>query len=155
MSLVRKLLIPILIILSLLSLWLSYHASSPKTVTNSRQCQLDDELNCVFNLDDSQQVIVKFAANVQVEEQNQVNIVVPQGYNLVRAWVQGVNMYMGQTALMVEKVSPAAQGNAYLLSFFLGSCSEAHMRWQLVIELQNDAGEDVDRLFVNFATILE
>jgi hypothetical protein len=119
-------------------------------LVNDKQCELNASLTCTFYMDD-QQVIVKFVGKAQVEELNQVNITLPKDAKLDFAWVQGVNMFMGKIPLSKLPSENARSKAEQAYEFFIGSCSEAHMRWQLILTVTS-AEHKSKRLFVNFAT---
>jgi hypothetical protein len=123
---------------------------------SSKQCQLTETLICQFNLTDlnDQQVVVNFNEKVQIEEQNTVQLTLPEQFSLKQAWVQGVNMYMGKIAVVEQTELSHLTKNAHELWFFIGSCSEPQMRWQLIIELENRVSLKTERFFVNFSTTL-
>ncbi len=76
----------------------------------------------------------------------------PDSLQLNSAWVQGVNMYMGKTALMIDSVVNQGEQVDYLASLFLGACSEPKMKWQLVVQGQDKAGQ-THSFFFNFMTV--
>ena len=124
--------------------------------TFSKQCQLNDTLICQFNLTEysNEKVLVNFSTKVLVEEQNTVQLLLPETWNLKQIWIQGVNMYMGKIAVLEQTELSQPTNNTHSLWFFIGSCSEPHMRWQLIIELENRETLKTERFFVNFATDL-
>lgn len=127
------------------------------TVTAAKHCQLTESLSCRFNLVElnNQQVIVNFSAKVQVEEQNAVQLILPTQLRLKQIWIQGVNMYMGKIAVVEQTQSSQKVLNNHQLMFFIGSCSEPNMQWQLIIELEDQINRKTERFFVNFSTVLE
>lgn len=124
--------------------------------TFSKQCQLNDKLICQFNLTEhsNEKVLVNFSTKVLVEEQNAVQLLLPENWNLNQVWIQGVNMYMGKIAVLEQTERNQPINNSHSLWFFIGSCSEPHMRWQLIIELENRESLKTERFFVNFSTDL-
>lgn len=124
------------------------------TETTGKQCSLDTTLMCQFNSvdTDAAQVIVKFLGKVQVEEQNQFQLIMSENLELAHAWIQGVNMYMGKIAVINTDQRAQENPDKHNLSFFIGSCSEPLMRWQLIIELDNKLTKKPERYFVNFNT---
>lgn len=126
------------------------------TLTTNKQCQLNELLSCHFNVSElnNEQVIVNFSEKVQLEEQNPLTLTLPENLILSNIWVQGVNMYMGKTAVIEQHNQIQKNDNIYNLMFFIGSCSEPHMRWQLIIELNNKVTHKTERYFVNFSTDL-
>jgi hypothetical protein len=122
--------------------------------TFSKQCQLNENLRCQFNLTEyrNEKFLVNFSTKVLVEEQNTVQLLHPENWNLKQVWIQGVNMYMGKIAVLEKTELNQPANNTHSLWFFIGSCSEPHMRWQLIIELENRESLKTERFFVNFST---
>jgi hypothetical protein len=122
----------------------------------SKQCQLNDKLICQFNLTEysNEKVLVNFNTKVLVEEENTVQLLLPETWNLKQVWIQGVNMYMGKIAVLEQTEPNQPITNTHSLWFFIGACSEPHMRWQLIIELENRESLKTERFFVNFTTDL-
>lgn len=69
---------------------------------------------------------------IKVEEEVWAKIYLDSGWKLKRGWIEGVNMYMGKTPLLIEAESE--EKNEYEVIFFLGSCTEPQMHWRLVTE---------------------
>ncbi len=88
------------------------------------------EGSCTMQLD-GQSVTLSFGRYpVQTEEMINVSLNYPVHWQLAEAWVQGVNMYMGKTPLVLAK-GPLVAGETHG-QIFLGACSEPRMQWQLV-----------------------
>ncbi len=83
---------------------------------------------------------------VVVEEQIDVSISGLQNAEITSAWVEGVNMFMGKIPVVLEQQEDGAKG-----WFFLGSCSEPKMQWQLVLQLSL-ADSSSQRVTYVFAT---
>ena len=66
-------------------------------------------------------------------------------------WVQGINMYMGKNAVIVDSVYAKEMKKVYNAHLFLGACSEPKMRWQLIVQT-TDNDEIVKSWFFNFST---
>lgn len=149
------------LILTLLALLIGigvYFNGSETPIHASKQCNLDDTLICRFNLvnDKTQELNVKFINKVLTEEQNDIILTLPVDSVIENIWIQGVNMYMGKVAVFELATKQDAEGNISNMQFFLGSCSEAKMRWQLVIVVKKVSGQSVTRqsetYFINFKT---
>ena len=123
------------------------------SITDGKQCELDDSLSCRFSQinDNSQQVIVKFVEKVQVEEQNEVIVTLPADASLDDVWIQGVNMFMGKVAVLAQSSN---EQNVHNLQFFLGACSEANMRWQFVLAIKKASDAKPETYFINFKTTI-
>lgn len=140
--------------LSLLVLLISfavYFKDPASPISGGRQCELDDSLLCRFTdlNNNAQEVIVMFANKVQVEEQNDLKLTLPDDVELQDIWIQGVNMYMGKVAVLKQS---SIQTNVHNLQFFLGSCSEQNMRWQMVIVIKKASVQQPETYFINFKT---
>jgi hypothetical protein len=140
----------------LLSLAVYLSGNHQGAVISARQCQLTESLSCRFALanSDNEQVIVNFSANVQVEEQNALQLILPERFRITDIWIQGVNMYMGKVAVISQTKYSQHMQNDQEFMFFIGACSEPNMRWQLIIELENRTSHKTERFFVNFNTKL-
>lgn len=138
-------------LLVLLISFAMYFKDPASPITGGRQCELDDTLLCRFTdlNNNAKEVIVKFANKVQVEEQNDLRLTLPADMELQDIWIQGVNMYMGKVA--VFKLS-STQAYVHNLQFFLGSCSEQNMRWQMVIVIKKASVQQPETYFINFKT---
>lgn len=82
---------------------------------------------------------------VSVEEQTQFSVRLKEdsvlsGITVKKAWIEGVNMYMGRTTVFLEKPEGQNIANGW---FFLGSCSEPTMQWRLFIAVETDKGEEI------------
>ena len=56
-------------------------------------------------------------------------------------WVQGINMYMGKSAVLTDSIYLEDGKKVYNARLFLGACSEPLMRWQLIIQTIDDNAE--------------
>lgn len=115
------------------------------------QCQLSGTNKCQIDLN-GVRFSGRFLQNAEVEEELSIELVYPSQYDLQQSYVQGVNMYMGQTALLNSSVSTEDNKTISENLLFLGACSERDMRWQLVLLFVNPATEDEKRVFFNFET---
>ena len=80
---------------------------------------------------------------VQLEEEIQLKAHLPSGWQLQSGAIEGVNMYMGLIPLITDGQNSGV--------FFLGSCSEARMQWQLLLEISTQNGTRYP-LVVHFIT---
>lgn len=79
------------------------------------------------------QLSVRFAAlPVQIEDEIYADLRLAEGWELQRAWVEGVNMFMGKTTVIIE-TQQKQTGEAGVV-FFLGSCQKPTMHWRLKTE---------------------
>lgn len=72
----------------------------------------------------------------RIEEMMQVKISSLGDEIVEEVWVEGINMYMGRIPVVAIKAD-----NIWVGEFFLGSCSEPKMQWQLVVKLRSEAGD--------------
>jgi len=120
------------------------------TIESAKQCKIDLQQKCVLSSNE-QQVSVQFMQAIELEEALQLRIEVAKDTEIIQMWVQGVNMYMGQHAVLTESVYVENNHKVYDSLLFLGACSETKMRWQLVIQTQK-AQQDTEYWFYNFTT---
>ncbi|MFT4994031.1 MAG: hypothetical protein ACI965_001053 [Paraglaciecola sp.] len=94
----------------------------------------------------------QFSRPPEVEEALGLTLVYPDSYVLTKAWVQGVNMYMGRSAILLD-ASQRQDGDIISQArVFLGACSEKNMKWQLVTVLVESTSGQERKLFYNFET---
>lgn len=115
------------------------------------QCQIEGSEACSIQ-QHAQRFIAEFSRPPEVEEEIGVNLTYPDAYELEEAWVQGVNMYMGRSAVLLDS---SLKQDGQIISkgmLFLGACSEKNMKWQLVtIFVESRSGREL-KLFYNFET---
>lgn len=113
--------------------WLQHHSSltalpqsnaSAVVCTNPPGCTEHAKLRVNFSV-----------FPVQTEEEINAELTFQNGWELKSAWLEGVNMYMGKTTAIIEK-KQVEKGRANVV-FFLGSCGEPTMHWQLKTEWIN------------------
>lgn len=115
------------------------------------QCQLLGLKECVLVID-QQEFVVQMLQPFHVEEELPVKLTFPSQYRLTGSWIQGVNMYMGKTALLPKNSVSDGAKVVSELTFFLGACSEDKMKWQLVLIYLNPVSGEEQKLFYNFST---
>lgn len=85
------------------------------------------------NCNETAKFNIKFESfPVLLEEEISASIHLKSGWKLKKGWVEGVNMYMGKTPLIIESMNRDL--DEYNILFFLGSCSEPNMHWRMVTE---------------------
>jgi hypothetical protein len=124
---------------------------SESTINSGVQCQLVGTDECVLVVK-QQTFIAQMLQPVELEEEQQVKLVFPAHYRLQKSWIQGINMYMGRTALIPLKHYSDGDVSTSELIFFLGACSEKKMQWQLVVIYLNPVSGAEHTLFYNFST---
>jgi hypothetical protein len=121
------------------------------SINSGVQCQLVGDDECVLVI--KQHIfITQMLQPAVVEEELRVKLIFPASYRLQKSWVQGINMYMGQTALIPQHSNSDEQVTTSELLFFLGACSEKKMQWQLVLVYLNPISGAQHKLFYNFLT---
>jgi hypothetical protein len=88
---------------------------------------------------------VTFLKKPTTDEENRFSITSPTAFSLENSWVEGVNMYMGKTPVIVEQQN--SQDTKALL--YLGSCNLNSMEWQLILNLKHKAHPAVVRFTTN------
>jgi hypothetical protein len=115
------------------------------------QCQIEGTSLCVIQRQE-EKFSIELLDTPQVEEEISLLLEYPSSYKLSKAWVQGVNMYMGRSALVIEDIKSNRTKTFTNALFFLGACSEKNMLWQLVtIYIEPVSGNEI-KLFYNFST---
>jgi hypothetical protein len=143
-----KIILPLLVFTAAVGLFLNYTDSSP--IKTTKQCNIDLTQECVV-FDKNKQISVQFLQVIELEEELALTVTVPNNTNITQMWVQGINMYMGKNAVIVDSVYAKKQQKVYNARLFLGSCSEPLMRWQLIIQT-SDESQSEQSWFFNFAT---
>jgi hypothetical protein len=115
------------------------------------QCHIEGTSRCNIQRQ-NKTFSLKLLIEPQVEEEISLLLEYPSNYSLSAAWVQGINMYMGRSALIIENTGSEGMLTFTNALFFLGACSEKNMRWQLVTTYtESISGEEIN-LFYNFST---
>jgi hypothetical protein len=115
------------------------------------QCQIEGRDACTIQ-QHGEGFVVAFSRIPEVEEEITLKLTYPDSYELREAWVQGINMYMGRSAILLDsnqKQDGQINSKAML---FLGACSEKNMKWQLVTLFVETASGQELKLFYNFDT---
>lgn len=94
---------------------------------------------------------IEFNPNpVVIEEEINAKLFLSSDWILNKGWVEGVNMYMGKTPLLIqEKENKSAYFDTI---FFLGSCSEPDMHWRMVTEWEHKTSGQTVTTFYDFYT---
>ena len=143
-----RILLPLLVFAAVIGMFLNYTDSPP--IKSTKQCNLDLTQECVV-FDDGQQIIVRFLQEIEVEEELLLKITVPDNTKIKQMWVQGVNMYMGKSAVLADSIYAENDKKIYNARLFLGSCSETAMKWQLIIQTKDNTQVE-QSWFFNFST---
>jgi hypothetical protein len=143
-----RILFALLIFTAAVGMFLNY--TDPQSIKPTKQCNIDLTQECVvFNHE--QKISVRFLQEIEVEEELSLTITVPDNTNVKKMWVQGINMYMGKSAVLTDYIYADEGEKVYNARLFLGSCSEPAMRWQLVIQTI-DYNQSEQSWFFNFST---
>jgi hypothetical protein len=135
------------ILLLTLLLLMSYFWQKQQALSVDRTACTFDQGHCQIHSDKGSIRFESFPESMAIEEEINVKITFPNELKLKQVFITGVNMYMGKTRVLFDEQDiGVAQG-----VFFLGSCSEPNMRWQMTLELEDYAGV-VSRYYGNFAT---
>lgn len=127
---------------------------TPSALQGGNQCSLAANTQCLFQTTAKSDalVIVDFFHPPQLEEQNRITLSLPESFVFNDAWIQGVNMYMGKSPVLIENEDPIFSAAQINLMFFLGACSEPNMRWQLVLNIKKVSDQRVETFYINFQT---
>ncbi|GGD52617.1 hypothetical protein [Lacimicrobium alkaliphilum] len=132
----------ILVVILSLAQWLRTSSSVPQH-TNEESCILDHS-DCEFELGGKTGSVSLSPRPVPIEEQIQFTFDIPTGYRLEKAHIEGVNMYMGQTLVFIDRQQLPLSGIS-----FLGSCSEPAMQWKLSMVFSRDDNSFYRELYFN------
>ncbi|MEP2652259.1 MAG: hypothetical protein ABJH06_09695 [Paraglaciecola sp.] len=114
------------------------------------QCNLTKQQKCEL-VNNAEFITVEFLQDIELEEELNLHILTSPTLKIKKMWVQGVNMYMGKTAVLIDNVKETSFQKSYQGVLFLGACSEPNMKWQLIILTESqDKGEQ--SWFFNFDT---
>lgn len=120
-----------------------------KPLNKLEQCELSNNV-CHFERD-SFSLEIEFERPPIIEEEMFIDFSFSDGYLLQKAWIEGVNMFMGRTPVIQNKISA---GEVEALTF-LGSCTEPRMQWQMFVEIKNNKTEQIYVYSVLFTTKTE
>jgi hypothetical protein len=124
-------------------------SSINNSLTNTDECRLMNN-SCHFSVE-SGELIMEFDQSPMIEEEMLLNIIFPSGFTLANAWIEGVNMYMGKTPVILEsKGDGQVQGIT-----FLGSCTQPKMEWVMKLNVKNEKTEQTRVYSVLFTTKTE
>jgi hypothetical protein len=96
------------------------------------ECNMTQK-TCTFN-NKNRVLSMKFLQAPVAEEELQIKFTTSGDLKITRAWVEGVNMYMGKTPIIFEQTPDIG-------ITFLGSCNLPEMKWRINIEAQNKEGK--------------
>lgn len=100
-----------------------------QTIAGMNGCAIRNNY-CEFLLD-QQSFEVFFIDSPVVEEENRVRITSDRNFSIKGAWIEGINMYMGKSPVIIE----ASDNQSVEAIYFLGSCNLETMQWRMMIEL--------------------
>jgi hypothetical protein len=141
---------PIVALFLILAMTFLYNLQ-PDNEVEGRQCALVDG-KCTLSFKQQQYSITIFPQPIVLEEELTVSFIYPLNKQLTSAWVEGVNMFMGKTRILLSASPDDQQMKSASGILFLGSCSEANMRWRLVTEFKDDKDAKSERFYFNFST---
>ncbi len=118
-------------------IFIKFAILTSEETSNLSQINIAPTANCIIQNNvctwthNEQKFEFTFVSSPAVEEETLFRLVSDQPLSISRAWVEGINMYMGKTPVLANTVNE----NSFSGVFFLGSCNQAQMRWLLVIEV--------------------
>ncbi|MFT5900229.1 MAG: hypothetical protein ACI97K_002897 [Glaciecola sp.] len=117
-------------ILIIISITGAYYKFVNSTKSNQSECKVLSDI-CAFKHQYGE-IRIEFVTEIQTEEEIILNIDIPEDLVLDEAWVEGVDMFMGKTPVVLEN-------DKYVT--FLGSCNLAKMKWRLNLKILNKNGQ--------------
>lgn len=122
-----------------------YLANVNDPLNSTGECDITSDICKVRVL--NSQLSVKFEQVPQTEEELYLNFDLGRGLSIEKAWIEGVNMYMGKTPVLFE--DPKNRERAVT---FLGSCNLAEMQWRLHLKVKKDDSEELSSISLGFST---
>lgn len=113
--------------------------------SNVNEYELAD-VDCDFTekscnlLNQSIELTLEFLDKPETEEELSIKFIPPSGFEIEKAWIEGVNMYMGKTPVLFETQVNDQRlfTNKQTGITFLGSCNLKEMKWRLYVEIENN-----------------
>ena len=109
----------------------SFETIHSDNIASVNACTIQNN-SCEFTID-QQKFDVNFAQTPISEEEIRFTIRSHVDFELIDAWIEGINMYMGKSPVIVENAQPTRIDAL----FFLGSCNLKTMEWQMTLRLKN------------------
>ena len=107
-----------------------YYKNVNSPGASQERCDLNlDKCTFVYGEDE---ISVNFLSPIVTEEEVFLAFELPPNVKLTKAWIEGVNMFMGKTPVIEE-------AGRYVT--FLGSCNLGTMHWQLNMEIEDENGQ--------------
>jgi len=122
---------------------LGYKNVNEPTITQD-ECNITSK-GCQFRLENAL-MTVKFDQKPMTEEELYITFELPSTHTVSKAWIEGVNMYMGKTPIMFENPS----SNRGIT--FLGSCNLNEMTWRMYLVLVNKESGEISTFSTTFFT---
>ncbi|MFT7258401.1 MAG: hypothetical protein ACI9MS_000248 [Glaciecola sp.] len=113
-----------------ISLWGIYYKNVNSEINHQEECDLNVK-KCTF-LYEKNKINVSFLSPIVTEEEILLSIDMPQELKLSKAWIEGANMFMGETPIIKEELGYVT---------FLGSCNMAKMQWRLNLHVEDQNGQ--------------
>lgn len=124
-----SLVIALLAMVLLIALWLQ--ENQKETALDDSDCRLENSA-CSVQLEGGNLEVEILSRPIPLEEQVTIDFQLPSGAELLKAHIEGINMYMGRIPVLLERLdAQTVRGQT-----FLGSCSEPSMKWRLILVLQ-------------------
>ncbi|MCC2615702.1 hypothetical protein LJ739_05560 [Aestuariibacter halophilus] len=139
-----------MILIVSLGQWLSNDDTGP--VVQGTRCTLEQG-GCTFETGGQRIRISLDSQTVPLETLFTLHMTYPHSLTFKQAWIEGVNMFMGKMQV-VPLSQPSREGENTTLDAesFLGSCSEPHMEWRMVVEFVQEEKQPPLRLELYFDT---
>lgn len=122
-------------------------ANVTKSLISGQECQLRD--NACFFSNDDMELSIEFMQAPVVEEELTLNFTFSDNVLVQGAWIEGVNMYMGKTPVIINTLNYRSPLTGIT---FLGSCSQASMQWRLMLEVKTKEAEKTFIYSASFTT---
>jgi hypothetical protein len=122
-----------------------YYANVTDSLKNMGNCDITAS-TCVTTVFE-QPFSVTFNQAPITEEELFLTFEISTRLSIEKAWIEGVNMYMGKTPVLFENAKKLEQAVT-----FLGSCNLAEMQWLLHVEIKNNATNKVALRVFTFST---
>lgn len=127
-----------------------YFSDVNKSLTNTAQCSLHNN-TCLFSNEILDLTLV-FKQTPIVEEEIFIDFILSSNFVVKQAWIEGNNMYMGKTPIMINKRNT---GQITTGVTFLGGCSNPNMQWRLFVEVENKTSPQIYIYTALFSTKTE
>ena len=123
-------------------------ANVNQSLNSSGECDMTLSACTLAVMND--EISVKFEQRPVQEEELFIRFDLPAQFSIEKAWIEGVNMYMGKTPVMFEDDTQLDQGVT-----FLGSCNLETMEWVMHLNIKSNDTQEVSSVRLSFFTVNE